>query len=219
MLLALVGTNLFAGTGQGDGATTGGVFLSTDNGASWKASSNGLPLTSSVGNFAVSGTNLFAADNYLKNSARAGGVYLSSDYGAHWTSVNTGLPNTLIWSLAVSGSFLFAGTISNGVWRRPLSEMIATNTVAPSRPEGNSISAYPNPFSHSTTITFTSNGGYVNVSVVDLLGKEVARLFSGNLSSGNQYFIWDASTMPTGMYECVVQSGTQIQRVSMIVER
>ena len=50
---AVLGTNLFAGT-------FGGVFLSTDNGASWTAVNNGLPPYTDVNSLAVLGTNLFA---------------------------------------------------------------------------------------------------------------------------------------------------------------
>lgn len=50
--LSVSGSNLFAGT-------SGGVFLSTNNGTSWTAASTGLT-TVDVLSLAVSGTNLFA---------------------------------------------------------------------------------------------------------------------------------------------------------------
>jgi hypothetical protein len=50
--LAVSGTNLFAGT-------SGGVFLSTNNGTSWTAVNSGLTNTD-VLSLAISGTNLFA---------------------------------------------------------------------------------------------------------------------------------------------------------------
>ena len=52
--LAVSGTNLFAGT------IGGGVFLSTNSGASWTAARTGLPMNNSVSALAVSGANLFA---------------------------------------------------------------------------------------------------------------------------------------------------------------
>ena len=43
-----------------------------------------------------------------------------------------------------------------------------------------SADAYPNPFSQSTEITFTSEtSGHADISIVNLLGNEVAHLFSG----------------------------------------
>jgi photosystem II stability/assembly factor-like uncharacterized protein len=209
---AELGTNLFAGTNDG-------VFLSTDRGTSWTAVNNGIELNADtyVEALAVSGTNLFAGIS-------GGGVYLSTNNGTSWIAASTGLIGDAldVNALAVSGTNLFAGTgngVEGGIWRRPLSEMISTNAVAPAAPAEQSISAYPNPLTQSTTIAFASEGGYAKVSVVNLLGEEVARLFEGELAAGNHSFAWDASTLPPGMYECVVQSGAKIQPISMIVAR
>jgi hypothetical protein len=94
--LAVSGTNLFAGTAGG------GVFLSTNSGASWTTVNAGLTNTD-VLSLAVSGTNLFAG-------TAGGGVFLSADSGTSWTAVNTGLTDNSVWDLAVSGTNLFAGT-------------------------------------------------------------------------------------------------------------
>jgi photosystem II stability/assembly factor-like uncharacterized protein len=95
-------SNLFAGT-SGDG-----IYLSSDNGESWKAVNNGL---SSYGiiSFAASGNNLFAGTWT--------GVFLSTNNGTSWQSVNNGLMTgdyLEINDLAVSGSNLFAA-IEGGV--------------------------------------------------------------------------------------------------------
>ena len=57
--------------------------------------------------FAVNGSSLFAGTS--------DGVYLSTNNGSSWTAVNTGLTYP-VWSLAISGSNLFAGTKDNGVY-------------------------------------------------------------------------------------------------------
>lgn len=98
--VVVIGTELFAGTG-------GGVFLSTDNGTSWKAANNGLK--GSVTSFAASGANLFAGTS-------GNGVFLSSNKGANWSAVNDGLTNLSVSCLAVSGSLIFAGTSGSGVF-------------------------------------------------------------------------------------------------------
>ena len=101
---AVSGTNLFAGSGistvTGSGSNSG-IFLSTNNGASWTAVNTGLTNTN-VQALAVSGVNLFAGTY--------GGVFLSTDNGASWDSVNTGLKNTQVLSLAVIHTNLFSGT-------------------------------------------------------------------------------------------------------------
>ena len=60
-------TNIFAGT------YGGGVFLSTDNGASWTAVNNGLT-NPDINTLAINGTNIFAGTNE--------GVFLSTNNGA-----------------------------------------------------------------------------------------------------------------------------------------
>ncbi len=76
---------------------------------------------------------------------------------------------------------------------------------------------YPNPFSQSTQISFTSqDDGYADVSVVNMLGEEVARIFEGELGAGEHSFTWDAISLPQGMYESVVRQGEQMQRISVV---
>lgn len=58
--------------------------------------------------FAVSDSNLFAGTS--------SGVFLSTNNGTNWTAVNAGLTNTFVYSLTLSGSNLFAGTIGDGVF-------------------------------------------------------------------------------------------------------
>ena len=191
--LAVIGTNLFAGI-QGRG-----VLLSTDTGATWRAINTGL-------------TDLFAG-------TENGGVFLSTNFGSNWNAVNVGLSDTDVKALAVSGSNLLAGTYGAGVWRRPLSEMIKESIAADRLTTKPEISSYPNPFSKSTKIAFTSKTGYATVSIVNLLGQEVVRLFSGELAAGEHAFTWEAHDVPQGIYECVIQTGGHIERAPMIVVR
>ena len=96
---------------------------------------------------APSGANLFAGT--------PSGVILFIGNGTSWTKVGTGFPVEAVHGLAISDTYLFAGTQS-GVWRRPLSEMITsadallTNTPVDFGLQQN----YPNPFNPSTTIRY-----------------------------------------------------------------
>jgi hypothetical protein len=89
------GTNLFAGTDSG-------AFLSTNDGASWTAISNGLT-NKYVRTLAMSGTNIIAGVT--------GGVFLSTNNGNSWTRV---LPAVFVGPIAVNGSNLFASTYWEG---------------------------------------------------------------------------------------------------------
>jgi hypothetical protein len=54
------------------------------------------------------------------------------------------------------------------------------------------------------------------VAMVNILGTEVAHLFSGELSAGEHTFAWDATSLPPGMYECIVQMNGSVQREASI---
>ncbi len=205
--LAMIGSHLFAGTGNG-------VCRSTDQGATWHWVNSNLPTQYEwVYALAVSGSNIFAGFN------NQGGLYLSTNEGNSWSSVATGLVDSSIATLTVIGNYLFAGMPSGGVWRRPLSDfgissVAQTSTVNSTQSE---IHIFPNPFSQSTQINFTSQtAGYAEVSIVNMLGVEVARVFSGELGAGEHSFVWSNPTgLPDGVYECLVRmNGQENDRIS-----
>jgi hypothetical protein len=104
--LASSGSNLFAGT-------NGGVFISENNGASWKAVNAGLT-ENYIECLAAGGSNIFAGTR--------DGVFRSTDNGANWTSEGKAAMQVLnippyIVSMAVMGSTIFAATYENGLFR------------------------------------------------------------------------------------------------------
>jgi hypothetical protein len=195
------GSVLFAGTPSG-------AYRSADNGASWVSVIGNLPANSYFDAIVASGGNLFLASNGY-------GVYCSMDQGANWSAFNQSLTDLTIFTLAANNSFLFAGAY-DGLWRRPLSDFTSgvTSTSSLATPV---IMSYPNPFSQSITIHFTTTeSGVAEVSMVNILGTEITRIFSGELGAGEHSFTWDATGSPSGMYECIVQMNGSVQRVASI---
>ena len=56
------------------------------------------------------------------------------------------------------------------------------------------------------------------LTVVNLLGEEVARVFEGTLTSGEHNWVWSKPTgLPAGMYECIVEMNGSTQQVPVVV--
>jgi len=90
------------------GAWGGGVFVSTDNGASWNPAH--IPFTGArVTTFAIRDSLLFAG-------TEGGGVYVSSNDGTSWIPANVGLTNTGILAVVATEKNLFAGSWGGGVF-------------------------------------------------------------------------------------------------------
>jgi photosystem II stability/assembly factor-like uncharacterized protein len=74
----------------------GGVFKTTDGGASWSAANSGLPTVgiAADGSYLVAGVNLLAIDPQNTSTLYAGtvGLFKSTDGGASWTEADRGLP-------------------------------------------------------------------------------------------------------------------------------
>ncbi|HZK77254.1 MAG TPA: hypothetical protein VFD13_10125 [Candidatus Kapabacteria bacterium] len=243
---ATIGTNLYVGT-------SGGICLSTDNGANWKQIDNASPYQDMTISLAVSGNELFAGtpDFGVLRSTDSGahwtiintgltdsvasslvvigknlfavthyghGVYLSTDDGASWKAVNEGFTYTYITPLAIDGINLFAGTEFSGVWRRPLSDF-GLSSVAQTPVAKSDLRSFPNPFSQSTTISFTQEAsGYADISIVNLLGVEVAHLFSGEVGVGEHSFPWSKPPgLPDGMYECLVRMNGRVETLPVVL--
>jgi len=203
---AVSGTNLFAGT-------FGGVFLSTNNGTSWTDVNAGLPQSTKVYAFAVSGTNLFAGTD--------GGVFLSANNGTSWTAVNAGLTYPYVYSVAVSGTNLFAGTGGRSVWRRPLSEMTAVESL-PNEMPGEFVleQNYPNPFNPATTIEYgLPSASRVELRLYDILGREVATLVNEVQTAGYHSVRFDASGLASGVYFYRLRAGEFTQTKRMLLLR
>jgi photosystem II stability/assembly factor-like uncharacterized protein len=113
-VIAASGTNVFVGYSFSIGSLKGGVYLSTNNGASWAAKNTGLPYSNDtyycIEALAINGSNIFAGTN-------GQGIYLSTNNGNSWTAVNNGFsPNLKAMSLAINDSNIFSGTYNDGIY-------------------------------------------------------------------------------------------------------
>ncbi|MEW5800193.1 MAG: M6 family metalloprotease domain-containing protein [Bacteroidota bacterium] len=79
-------------------------------------------------------------------------------------------------------------------------------------------SNYPNPFNPATTIQYSlQNEGPVQLTVYDMLGKEVATLVNEKQRAGNHAVTFDASRLSSGVYLYKLISGRFVQTRKMIL--
>ena len=214
------GNNIFAATWGG------GIFVSTNNGNEWKAVNTGLQNYQII-SFAASGTSIFAGS--------AVGVFQSTDMGSSWKAVSNGLVKAIVYSLTIYEDYLLAGTAYQGVWRRPLSEMITGIKDEQNNPPVNySLSQnYPNPFNPATIINYSvpsismgrdpvsggqiQNNNYVTLKVYDLLGNLVKTLVDGYKAQGNYSVNFNAGGLASGVYLYRLQAGNYLATKKLIL--
>ncbi|MBA4312103.1 MAG: hypothetical protein C0417_05695 [Chlorobiaceae bacterium] len=214
---AKIDTNLFAGTGAG-------VFRSSNNGTSWTSVNTGLLPISSVNGLAVSSKNLFATTSR---------VFLTTNLGENWTEHSDSLPIISIKAITVGPitltTNLFACPERQGLWRRPLSELITSvNNPAGEIPtQFNLEQNYPNPFNPSTVISYHLPAGqaglpvnsWVTLKIYDLLGQEVATLVDENKKAGNYKIQFDGSKLASSIYFYSLVAGDYIAVKKFILIR
>jgi N-acetylneuraminic acid mutarotase len=92
-------------------------------------------------------------------------------------------------------------------------------------PQGFSIKQnYPNPFNPVTTINFSVasgnlNSAYTSLIVYDIMGREVERLFTGDLVSGDYSIQWNAENNPSGTYFAKLISGSFTQTIKLVLTK
>jgi hypothetical protein len=77
---------------------------------------------------------------------------------------------------------------------------------------------YPNPFDQKTTFSYNiPSKSLVTLKVIDLNGREVSSLVSGELQTGKYTREWDGSDFPGGVYFCQLQAGTYRETKKLII--
>lgn len=79
---------------------------------------------------------------------------------------------------------------------------------------------YPNPFNPTTTISYSvPKAGPVTLKVYNILGQQVATLFSGRQTAGSHIVTFDGSRLASGVYFYVLKAGnTQITKKLMLLK-
>ncbi len=218
--LAAVGNTVYAGIDYiGTNNGTGGVYVYNNSGTSWSSLGIGNEWIEAL---AVSGNNLFSGSSASDYPTfGTGGVYLSTNSGSAFIPINQGFYNEdmRIASLLIANNYIFSGCSWRGVWRRSLSEIINVQNISTEIPTKYSLSQnYPNPFNPSTSIEFdVVQTADVNISVFDILGKELEVLVNEKLQPGSYKTEWNGAGYSSGVYFYRMKSGNFSQTKQMML--
>jgi photosystem II stability/assembly factor-like uncharacterized protein len=215
--LVVKGSNLFAAV-YGSG---GGVFLSTNNGDTWTLPSNEMTSDGAYSLAIYPATKGTASTNLFAGTMDNHGIFLTTDNGASWQSVGLAIAYDGVEDLKVGNGKLFALTVGEEIWRRPLSEMISSVNEISGLPNGLLLRQnYPNPVIASTTISWRlPEKAHVILKIIDFMGREVNTLLDCNLSQGEHIVNFDASGLTSGVYCYQLQADGKIETQKMIVNK
>ncbi|MEX0736093.1 MAG: glycosyl hydrolase [Bacteroidota bacterium] len=77
---------------------------------------------------------------------------------------------------------------------------------------------YPNPFNPTTSVRVSVPiASFVRLTVVDILGREVARLAESELGQGDHIFVWRADGHASGVYLCRMETPSGILHRLMVL--
>ncbi|MGO9480236.1 MAG: aryl-sulfate sulfotransferase [Candidatus Kryptoniota bacterium] len=145
---------------------------------------NGNNIASIIGDSIVSGTNAiqWQVPQNLKD-------------GLNYKIMVTSISNASLTGLSDSAFTIAGVTGTKEVSNTPESYELYQN--------------YPNPFNPATQIKYSiPNNGFVTLKVYNILGQEVATIFSGTQKAGNYTANFDANKFASGVYFYRLQAGS-----------
>ncbi len=159
-----------------------------------------------------------SAGNYILMGSSVG-IFWSSDNGTSWHDPTYDfLYGTYVWSMAQTGSYIFAGT-GSAVFRRPASELIGISKISSDAPGSFSLHQnYPNPFNPSTTIKFDiSRESNVLLEISNELGQVVSTPINRKLEAGTYRYSLDGTSLTGGIYFYKLTAGSFFDVKKMIL--
>ena len=153
---------------------------------------------------------LYTLSSYSWNFGDGSAAVTGSFNTSHKYSANAKYPVTL----SVDNGLGCSGSKTDSV------AVIITGISSAEALDGQ-LSVYPNPFTYQTNISYTlANAGQVKIEVMDVMGREVGTLVSGNQTSGNHNVVFSAgdyNTANAGIYVVRMTIGSYVINKQIIL--
>ncbi|MEL6773011.1 MAG: T9SS type A sorting domain-containing protein [Bacteroidota bacterium] len=198
------------GTVYAAGSGTEILLASRDGGASWTVrytfgEGEFLPTPQGVRLAVANNGTLWAGlTDYTNTTEIDEGTFVYSvDEGQSWTEAAEGFGRYEVNELLIDGRGRLVAATDAGVWRTRGSVSVSEESATPSgMPSGAVLDApYPNPAAGTMTIPLAlSEETAIRVTVMDVLGREVAVVHAGLLAAGRHTLAFDTRGLAAGVY-------------------
>jgi len=196
-------------------STSGGLYRSTDNGNTWNIILNHSRIADVEVN--PSNPNVIMAVGqqwYNVTLSEDHGIFISEDNGSTWNLITAQNINHTAFNFARFNPHnpkqVYAGTAGGGLWRTTLNITVVGSKKIPAV-NRNMVTVFPNPSNNNITISLTDYYNNVNITVVNILGKEVEKASFSN----QQTIQLNIKDLNSGLYFVHVETteGTSIVKL------
>ena len=192
--------------------STGRLLVLDDSGCLY----SGLP--SSLISCALPKCRVIQADPLGRLLVGGEGFFISTNGGMTWTKEISGMIDTVVTSIGVTPEgHILAGTYSGQIYRStsPITD-VGEDRANPKL--FSLLQNYPNPFNPATTISFNlPSKSFVSLNVFDILGREIAKIVSGEMSAGSYSRNWNPQGLSSGIYFYRLQVGAFTETKKLIL--
>ena len=103
------------------------------------------------------------------------------------------------------GEIILSGCFINGIEYGTI--IIVEEQYESAQPSKYILNNFPNPFNGQTMIHFyLPTSTFIALSIYDIMGNEIERLYSGEESEGHHYKTWNSNTLSSGLYFVVLRT-------------
>jgi hypothetical protein len=148
------------------------------------------------------------------------GIFWSSNFGATWNDPTSSyMISIYVTSMGQNNQYLFAGSNSGFVYRRPITQFTGLNQSGNIVPANYYLSQnYPNPFNPVTNIKFgVPANSFVTLKIFNEIGQEIITAVSSGLAAGEYEYNFDAGKLSSGIYYYRLTTGEFSHTKKMIL--